>query len=222
VQVCAAHLDALHGHQIPLQTDRVRYRAGNVVLRDCNSAAAPTWKNGRVQVRERGSLQVTIGRDPLAIEIRRGRRLIRGMTPWAAAGESRDRFIQLTEGVIAAEQLERRRPLREAQVELHDERVTIEFAAPAGAFRLGADWEARPGERFTGLGARHGEQVDQTGRRVRLGADRRYTGPDCPPDMLEVGGIPQGDYAPVPWLLASRGYALWLETGGRDVSFAVT
>ena len=82
-------------------------------------------------------------------------------------------------------------------------------------FRLGADWEARPGERFTGLGARHGEQLDQTGRRVRLGADRRYTGPDCPPDMLDVGGIPQGDYAPVPCLIASRGYALWLETERR-------
>ena len=30
-----------------------------------------------------------------------------------------------------------------------------------------------------------------------LGADRRYTGPDCPPEMLDHGGIPQGDYAPV-------------------------
>ena len=29
-----------------------------------------------------------------------------------------------------------------------------------------------------------------------------------------MGGIPQGDYAPVPWLLSSRGYALWLETWG--------
>ena len=54
---------------------------------------------------------------------------------------------------------------------------------------------------------------------MRLGADRRYTGPDCPPDMLDVGGIPQGDYAPVPWLLASRGYALWLETDGDGAEF---
>ena len=49
-------------------------------------------------------------------------------------------------------------------------------------------------------------------------ADRRYTGPDCPPDMLEVGGIPQGDYVPVPWLVSDQGYSLWLETlgdGGR-------
>ena len=57
---------------------------------------------------------------------------------------------------------------------------------------------------FIGLGARHGLHVDQAGRSFQLGADRAYTGPDCPPDMLDVGGIPQGDYAPVPWVLASR------------------
>src|SRR6185503_15168281 len=49
--------------------------------------------------------------------------------------------------------------------------------------------------------------VDQAGRTVVLGADRRYTGPDCPADMLDLGGIPQGDYAPLPWLLSSRGWA---------------
>ncbi|MBA3263980.1 MAG: hypothetical protein H0T69_16230 [Thermoleophilaceae bacterium] len=171
---------------------------------------------------ERGALRVSVSRDPFAIEIRRGRRLIRGLRLWSAAGESRDQFIQLTEGVIAAEELERPQPFQPddsggVEIELHDERVTIGFEGSPGAFRLGADWEARPGERFTGLGARHGEQLDQTGRRVRLGADRRYTGPDCPPDMLDVGGIPQGDYAPVPWLLASRGYALWIESTGDGV-----
>jgi alpha-glucosidase (family GH31 glycosyl hydrolase) len=175
------------------------------------------------KILERGPLWVTISSDPFTLEIRRGRRLIRGMGLWSAAGEARDQFIQLTEGVIAAEDMERPRPWDgDVKVELHDERVTIEFEAPPDAFRLGADWEARPGERFTGLGARHGEPLDQTGRRVRLGADRRYTGPDCPPDMLEVGGIPQGDYAPVPWLLASRGYALWLETGGDGAEFDLT
>jgi alpha-glucosidase (family GH31 glycosyl hydrolase) len=168
---------------------------------------------------ERGAVRVTVTHEPLAIEIRRGRRLIRGLSLWSAAGQSRDQFIQLTEGVSAAEELERpRRADTDAvSVELHDERVTIQFAASPGDFRAGADWETRPGERFTGLGARHSEQLDLTGRRVRLGADRRYTGPDCPPDMLDVGGIPQGDYAPVPWLLASRGYALWIETGGDGV-----
>src|SRR5262249_41121306 len=72
-----------------------------------------------------------------------------------------------------------------------------------------------PEQRFSGLGARHGLHVDQAGRSLQLGADRRYTGPDCPPDMLELGGIPQGDYAPVPWLLGSRGWAAWVETDGH-------
>jgi alpha-glucosidase (family GH31 glycosyl hydrolase) len=189
---------------------------------------------------ERRPVRVTVALDPFAIQVRRGRRLIRGLGLWAAAGRSRDQFIQLTEGVIAAEELER--PVRLERVEstsadglrfggrmgaaratvgltLSDERLTIDLGVDPAPFRLGADWEARPGERFTGLGARHGEQVEQTGRRVRLGCDRRYTGPDCPPDMLDVGGIPQGDYAPMPWLLASRGYALWLETGGDGAEF---
>jgi alpha-glucosidase (family GH31 glycosyl hydrolase) len=170
-------------------------------------------------VKEDAPVEPTITQGPYGMDIRRGRRLIRGLTLWTAAGEARDQFIQLTEGVIPAEELERPQPVDPAdvKVELDDERVTIEIAPPPSSFRLGAEWEARPGERFTGLGARHGEQLDQTGRRVRLGADRRYTGPDCPPDMLDVGGIPQGDYAPVPWLLASRGYALWIETGGDGV-----
>ena len=97
--------------------------------------------------------------------------------------------------------------------------MLIEFQPVPGTFRMGAEWDTRSGERFSGLGARHGEQVEQTGRHMRLGADRRYTGPDCPPDMLDVGGIPQGDYAPVPWLIASRGYALWLETEGDGAEF---
>ncbi len=184
-------------------------------------------------VLERGSVRVAIGLDPLAIEIRRGRRLIRELRLWAAGGEPRDQFIQLTEGVLPAEELERpvhlgaahrnddglHGELGDVRIELADERVVIHFEPAGAAFRIGAEWEARSGERFTGLGARHGEQVEQTGRRVRLGADRRYTGPDCPPDMLDVGGIPQGDYAPVPWLIASRGYSLWLETDGDGAEF---
>jgi alpha-glucosidase (family GH31 glycosyl hydrolase) len=184
-------------------------------------------------VLERGALRVTVRPEPFAIEIRRGRRLIRELRLWAAAGESRDQFIQMTEGMIAGEELERplwfgaasrnghrfEGDLGTVLVELEDERVVVQFEPAAGPFRIGAEWERRAGERFTGLGARHGEEVEQTGRHVRLGGDRRYTGPDCPPDMLDVGGIPQGDYAPVPWLLASRGYALWLETEGDGTEF---
>ena len=184
-------------------------------------------------VLEHGPVRVTVGVEPFAIEIRRGRRLIREMRLWGAAGEARDQFVPLTEGVIASEELERPRwygaarrngrrfhgELGTVLVELEEERVVVAFEPAPGLFRVGAEWEARSGERFSGLGARHGEQVEQTGRRVRLGADRRYTGPDCPPDMLDVGGIPQGDYAPVPWVIASRGYALWLETDGDGAEF---
>jgi alpha-glucosidase (family GH31 glycosyl hydrolase) len=239
VQVGARHLT----EEIYLQTTEFRYRPGNLVLRDCNSYRAAGWNKGRMihpLVLERGRVRVSVSLDPFAIEVRRGRRLIRGMGLWSAAGQARDRFIQPTEGVIAAEELEgpvrleRAEPVAAGearlsarigaahaaiQLSLSDERLTIDLRIEPAPFRLGADWEARPGERFTGLGARHGERVDQTGRRVRLGCDRRYTGPDCPPDMLDVGGIPQGDYAPMPWLLASRGYALWLETDGDGAEF---
>ncbi len=85
--------------------------------------------------------------------------------------------------------------------------------------RLGLAWPGHAEQRLTGLGARHGLHVDQAGRSVWLGADRRYTGPDCPADMLDQGGIPQGDYAPVPWTVCSRGWAAWLETVGHGAQF---
>ena len=97
-------------------------------------------------------------------------------------------------------------------------RALIELELLEGRpLRLGARWPLSDGERLTGLGARHGLDFDQRGRRVALGADRRYTGPDCPPELLADGGIPQGDYAPVPWLLSSAGWAAWLETSGPGV-----
>ena len=137
---------------------------------------------------------------------------------WHADGSGSDQLIQLSEGVIPHEELADRRPAGPPRIERMHNRVTYELDG-AGAFRVGASWPRRPGERLTGLGARHGLQVDQAGRTVMLGADRRYTGPDCPPDMLDVGGIPQGDYAPAPWLLSNRGYALWVETHGPGVLF---
>ncbi|MBA3359472.1 MAG: glycoside hydrolase family 31 protein [Thermoleophilaceae bacterium] len=193
-----------------------------------------------------GPVEVRVALDPFGITIVRGGwRLLHGMRLWAADGRVRDQFIQLTEGVIPREELDQVRRLERVQAlsspapaaldlalagEMADGRavtlglsldgegtVSIEAWGDPAPLRLGVEWEARPGERFTGLGARHGEDVDLAGRCVRLGADRRYTGPDCPPDMLEVGGIPQGDYVPAPWLLASRGYALWLETAGDGV-----
>ncbi len=193
-------------------------------------------------VLERGPIRVAIALEPFGFEIRRnGRRLVHGGRPWCADGQVRDQFVQLTEGVIAAEERETRTHVDRAaldsrgagwvemvghagagrevrvRVELSEERVVFELTAEPSPLRVGLDWERSAGEAFTGLGARHGEDVDQAGRRIRLGADRRYTGPDCPADMLEIGGIPQGDYAPVPWVLASRGYALWVETAGDGV-----
>jgi len=95
-------------------------------------------------------------------------------------------------------------------------RVRIEVHAPGNKLlRSMLAWDAGPEERFAGLGARHCTQVNQAGRTVQLGADRRYTGPDCPPDMLDAGGIPQGDYAPVPFVSSSAGWAAWIETHGN-------
>jgi alpha-glucosidase (family GH31 glycosyl hydrolase) len=85
--------------------------------------------------------------------------------------------------------------------------------------RLAFEWDRRSEERLVGLGARHGSQLDQSGRTVQLGGDRRYTGPDCPSDLLAEGGIPQGDCAPVPWLLSSRGYAVLVDTEANGTRF---
>jgi alpha-glucosidase (family GH31 glycosyl hydrolase) len=109
-----------------------------------------------------------------------------------------------------------------------DDRFSLELdcgrdtaAEGGGPLRLALEWDQRSGERFVGLGARHGVQLDQRGRAVQLGADRRYTGPDCPPDLLAEGGIPQGDCAPAPWLISSRGYGVLLDTEANGVRFDV-
>ena len=137
------------------------------------------------------------------------------------SGTETEHLIHLTEGVVAEEAWGERASVAEARVESAD-RHGVTLSARAGdsdvidrdrssrasrgssssstrtlpPFRLEAEWDAAPGERVTGLGARHAEPFDQSGRRIRLGADRRYTGPDCPPEMLDVGGVPQGDYVP--------------------------
>jgi alpha-D-xyloside xylohydrolase len=148
-------------------------------------------------------------------------RLLAGLDPWACRGTARDQLITLTEGVLVHEE-------RSAPVTLGDEDVDVSSPgadrllitvdpAEQSWLRFGASWPLLEGERVTGLGARHGLDFDQRGRCIRLGADRRYTGPDCPPEFLEDGGIPQGDYAPVPWLLSSAGWAAWIETVGPGV-----
>jgi len=192
-----------------------------------------------------GAVRIEVRLHPFAFTVRRaGRRVVRGGGLWAVDGAVHDQFVQITEGVVGHEDLEDAEPLEHAWVlereadsitlegvlrggrrvglsfTLLRERVVLEMAAlDEQPLRLGAEWDGRADERFTGLGARHGLHVDQAGRRVQLGADRRYTGPDCPPDMLDLGGIPQGDYAPAPWLLSSRGYGVWVETYASGTLF---
>jgi len=108
----------------------------------------------------------------------------------------------------------------------HEETVLFELefdggtaGEAGGPLRIAADWDGRPEERFAGLGARHNLHVDHAGREIQLGADRCYTGPDCPPDLLAKGGVPQGDYAPAPWVQSSRGYAVWVDGHGNGMRF---
>jgi alpha-glucosidase (family GH31 glycosyl hydrolase) len=190
-----------------------------------------------------GHLFVEVSLDPLAIAISRaGVPVVENLRLGLRDGSGGERLIQITEGVMPEETWAERELLEAAAIEGSfaqtpgadvslrtraegrsalvrvavpgPERVLVELRADPEPFRLEAAWQAGRGERVTGFGARHGLPFDQRSRRIRLGADRRYTGPDCPEDMLAEGGIPQGDYAPVPWLVSSAGWALWAETWG--------
>ena len=196
----------------------------------------------------RGTLSVEVCLRPFSLTLRRGaRRVLRSVGAWAAEGTSDDHFIQLTEGVIVNEALDEHEraasatPLersdassvtlrlrlsggREGELRISlpaPEHAVFELCAEGDPLRIGLEWDARADERFVGLGARHGAHLDQAGRTIQLGADRRYTGPDCPAELLAQGGIPQADCAPVPWLISSRGYALWLETHGNGTRFSL-
>ena len=132
-------------------------------------------------------------------------------------GRADDQFIQLTEGMVAEETLADPVDSERFHGPRASRTASRVVTAPARGHRLGLVLKGHPEQRFVGLGARHGLHVDQAGRRLQLGADRAYTGPDCPPDMLDIGGIPQGDYAPVPFVLSSRGWAAWIENNGHGV-----
>jgi alpha-glucosidase (family GH31 glycosyl hydrolase) len=194
---------------------------------------------------ERGELRLEITLRPFVLTLRRAnRRLLRNAGFWAADGTVGDQFILLTEGILAHEELAFAERATRATVTAETEDgvelaltlrggrdarlcaripeldpVLLELEADGEPLRLAADWDARAEEHFVGLGARHCFHLDQAGRAVQLGADRRYTGPDCPQDLLAEGGIPQADCAPVPWLLSSRGYAIWAETDGNGTRF---
>jgi len=193
----------------------------------------------------RGPLRLEVHLRPLGITLRRdGRTLLSGLSACVCEGAARDRLIRVTEGVVAREELGfPERPVqadvafageheldvqlalrggREAVVRValvDDAHALLELRAGGDPLRVGLEWDGASGERLAGLGARHTTGVDHAGRRIQLGADRAYTGPDCPPDLLDLGGIPQGDYAPAPWLQSSAGYALWCETDANGTRF---
>ncbi len=194
---------------------------------------------------ESGRLRIEIVMQPFAFTIRRaGRRLLRAAGAWVADGQASDHFIQFTEGVVPSElrapaqralhaislqPLPRRVRLgfelgggRQAELSIEiagEQRIVLALAVTGDPLRLGLDWDRRSEERLVGLGVRHHTRLDQAGRDIQLGADRRYTGPDCPAEMLSEGGIPQGDCAPMPWLLSSRGYAVWCRTEANGTRF---
>jgi alpha-glucosidase (family GH31 glycosyl hydrolase) len=196
-------------------------------------------------VLQRGPLRVDVSLRPFAFTIRRmGRRLLRSAGVWVAEGTANDFFVQFTEGVLPRE--ERLPPERglharvdadsdwevklavglyggrqaTVRIELREaEQIAVSLEAEGEPLRLAFDWDRRSEERLVGLGLRHRTALDQAGRDIQLGADRRYTGPDCPPEMLAEGGIPQGDCAPLPWVLSSRGYAVWCQTEGNGARF---
>jgi alpha-D-xyloside xylohydrolase len=211
------------------------------------SLSPPTISTGASHaILERGPLRLEFSLRPFAFTLSRsGRILLRTGDVWAADGEVQDRFIRFTEGVVAHEDLLPAERAQRAEVtrtldeglelaitlrggrELRlkawlpgHRRMEVELEVDSDPLRVALDWDRRSEERFVGLGARHGTQLDQAGRTVQLGADRRYTGPDCPPDLLADGGIPQGDCAPVPWFISSRGYGAWLETEANGSRFA--
>ena len=195
----------------------------------------------------RGPLHATLGLAPLSVTVARGgRALIREADLWAAEGTVKDFFLQITEGVIPNEEAEAPERAgvaslahsdpgrlvadttleggRRARVTLElpgEDHVLVTFEPEGHPLRLAAEWDTHPAERFVGLGARHNVRFDQSGRTVELGADRRYTGPDCPEELLAQGGVPQGDCAPAPWMTSSRGYSVWLETFGNGTRFTL-
>jgi alpha-D-xyloside xylohydrolase len=206
--------------------------------------SVPSARSADVVVLHRDALQVEVVLRPFELTIRRGRRLVRSLGAWVADGTVHDHFIQLTEGVVAHEDLApperalsatvRARSIerltlglecsggRRARLEVSiagPDRVSLELRSEGDPLRAALDWRPRSAEHFVGLGARHCAHLDQAGRAVQLGADRRYTGPDCPAELLAQGGIPQGDCAPVPWLQSSRGYAVWVRSEANGIRF---
>ncbi len=166
----------------------------------------------------RGEIRVEIALRPFSFTVRRrSRRLLRAAGVWVADGAVQDTFVQFTEGVIAHEDLAAVERARGAEVLARDDadgvalelvmdggrcarlqvalsadnRVSLSLMADGQPLRPAIDWDRRSEERFVGLRARHCTQFDQAGRSVQLGADRRYTGPDCRRRCSPPAGSPR-------------------------------
>ena len=141
--------------------------------------SVPSARTADSVVLERGSLRVEVCLRPFELTVYRGeRRALRSMGAWVADGTVHDHFIQLTEGVVAREELsppERARHAvvqdrsaervtlglelaggRRARLEVvisDDDRVTFELSAEHDPLRLAIDWRRRSDEHWVGLGA---------------------------------------------------------------------
>ena len=139
-------------------------------------------------VLSRGALEVEVTLDPVLLSVERNGRVAFVATRlFLRSGSETEHLIHLTEGVVAEEAWGERAALGEGRVEAagghgvtlsaraggseatvriqlaSDARVIVEFEADPAPFRLEASWLAAPGERVSGLGARHAEPFDQAG-----------------------------------------------------------
>ena len=111
-------------------------------------------------------------------------------------GRSRDQFIKLLRGDRGGGA---RRAHRAEGVEGRAERrARHDRARRSLAFRLGAEWGG-PAGRALHRPRRPPRRAARSDRPASASAPTAYTGPDCPPDMLDVGGIRRATTRPS-WL----------------------
>ena len=176
------------------------------------------------RVFKRGTLRVEVALDPLRIAVlRAGRRILADMRLWEAEGTASDRFLALTEGVIPHEDLGPRR--ERAAI------PTVSSSLPSRrAPRLRSPSPpdpARCARERTGPSRRASASPDSAPATACAWTSpaapctwapiAATPGPTAREELLELGGIPQGDYAPAPWLNSSAGYGAWLRTNGAGV-----
>ena len=193
----------------------------------------------------RGRLPVEVALRPLRAD-RPPRRaaLVRSLGAWVAEGTVHDHFIQLTEGVVAREELApssgRCRPTvrhrsadrvtlalelsggRRARLEVRisaDDRITFRLEPERDPLRIALDWRRRSDERFVGLGARHWTPV-RPGR-ARRAARRRPSlhRTRLPGRAARRRGHPAGRLRAGAVAQSSRGYAVWVRSEANGIRF---